>query len=261
MHLSLGQAAKATGMDKSTISRAIKSGKLSATRQENGGYAIDPAEVFRVFAPASKDTEQPRLARDTVLDGWSEPQALRMQLEAATLRLQDKDEEIRDLRHRLDTEGEERRKLTMMLLASHHAEPPQAHESPPGEAVSMQRPPPQSSHPWQLLLPPSSPGGSGPGAGGGSSVQILLLLPVLSLAAWGFPHAFALCRGSVLSRACNGRQRLHATGNLQVSQGGGELGVLIRSGRVHDPPLYAHTRAGDGSARSRDNPSGRGLAG
>src|SRR5438552_3690014 len=50
MHLSLGQAAKETGMDKSTISRAIKSGNLSATRQENGGYAIDPAELFRVFA-------------------------------------------------------------------------------------------------------------------------------------------------------------------------------------------------------------------
>jgi len=88
MHLSLGQAAKETGMDKSTISRAIKSGKLSATRQEHGGYAIDPAELFRVFAPASKDTEQPGLARDTVLDGWSENQALRMQVEAATLRVQ-----------------------------------------------------------------------------------------------------------------------------------------------------------------------------
>src|SRR3954453_19833010 len=59
MHLSLGQAAKETGMNKSTLSRAIKNGKLSATRQENGGYAIDPAELFRVFAPAPKDTEPP----------------------------------------------------------------------------------------------------------------------------------------------------------------------------------------------------------
>jgi len=82
MHLSLGQAAKETGMDKSTLSRAIKSGKLSATRQENGGYAIDPAELFRVFAPAPKDTEPPGLARDTALDGWAENQALRVQLEA-----------------------------------------------------------------------------------------------------------------------------------------------------------------------------------
>jgi hypothetical protein len=150
MHLSLGQAAKETGMDKSTISRAIKSGKLSATRQENGGYAIDPAELFRVFAPASKDTEQPVLARDTAMDGWSENQALhvqleaatlRVQLEAATLRLRDKDEEIRDLRHRLDTEGEERRKLTLMLLTSHQAEPPQAHEQQQGDAVPIQRTP------------------------------------------------------------------------------------------------------------------------
>ena len=142
MHLSLGQAAKETGMDKSTISRAIKSGKLSATRQENGGYAIDPAELFRVFAPASKDTEQPVLARDTVLDGWSENQALRMPLEAATLRMRDKDEEIRDLRHRLDIEGEERRKLTLMLLASHQAEQPKAYEQQPGDAPIPHTPPP-----------------------------------------------------------------------------------------------------------------------
>src|SRR5215217_447789 len=143
MYLSLGQAAKETGMDKATISRAIKSGKLSATRQENGGYAIDPAELFRVFAPASQDTEQPVLAREAVLDGWSDNQALRLhveaaplhvQVEAAPLRIRDMDEEIRDLRHRLDTEGEERRKLTMMLLASHQAEPPRAYEPQPGDA-------------------------------------------------------------------------------------------------------------------------------
>jgi hypothetical protein len=168
MHLSLGQAAKETGMDKSTISRAIKSGKLSATRQENGGYAIDPAELFRVFAPASKDTEQPVLARDTVLDGWSETQALRMQVDAATLRVQveamtlrmrDKDEEIRDLRHRLDIEGEERRKLTLMLLPSPHAAPPQAPEQHQGDAA----PPPRTPHPVvQPVAPaPATPKNSG----------------------------------------------------------------------------------------------------
>ena len=150
MYLSLGQAAKETGMDKSTISRAIKSGKLSATRKENGGYEIDPAELFRVFAPVSKDTEPSALAHDTARGGGSENQvlrlqweaaALRMQLEAATLRIQDKEGEIRDLRHRLDTEGEERCKLTMMLLASHHAEQPQEREYHQGEAASLQRPP------------------------------------------------------------------------------------------------------------------------
>jgi hypothetical protein len=53
MKLSLGQAAKEVGLDKSTISRAIQRGKLSAQRQERGGYEIDPAELFRVFPPAS----------------------------------------------------------------------------------------------------------------------------------------------------------------------------------------------------------------
>ena len=164
MHLSLGQAAKETGMDKSTLSRAIKSGKLSATRQENGGYAIDPAAFFRAFAPAPKDTEPPGLARDTALDGWADIQALRMQLEAATLRVQleaatlrirDKDEEIRDLRHRLDTEGEERRKLTLMLLTSHQAEPPQAQAQPPGDAIPIQRTPPPVVQP--VATAPATP--------------------------------------------------------------------------------------------------------
>jgi len=163
-HLSLGQAAKETGMDKSTISRAIKSGKLSATRKENGGYAIDPAELFRVFAPASKGTEPSALAHDTALDGGSETQvlrlqweaaALRLQLEAATLRIQDKDEEIRDLRHRLDTEGEEHRKLTVMLLASHHAEPPQEREYHQGEAAPLQHPPPPTVQ--SVVTAPATP--------------------------------------------------------------------------------------------------------
>lgn len=47
--LSLSQAAKLTGKSKSTINRAIKNGKLSATRHEDGTYSIDPAELTRAF--------------------------------------------------------------------------------------------------------------------------------------------------------------------------------------------------------------------
>lgn len=47
--LTLSQAAKLTGKSKSTINRAIKSGKLSATRHDDGSYSIDPAELSRVF--------------------------------------------------------------------------------------------------------------------------------------------------------------------------------------------------------------------
>lgn len=47
--LSLSQAAKLTSKSKSTINRAIKTGKLSAVRHEDGSYSIDPAELSRVF--------------------------------------------------------------------------------------------------------------------------------------------------------------------------------------------------------------------
>ena len=47
--VSMGQAAKMAGVSKPTISRAIKSGKLSAGRTESGGYSIDPAELARAF--------------------------------------------------------------------------------------------------------------------------------------------------------------------------------------------------------------------
>lgn len=49
MELSLSAAAKATGRSKSTIGRAIKSGKLSARRDEAGGYRVDASELARAF--------------------------------------------------------------------------------------------------------------------------------------------------------------------------------------------------------------------
>ena len=40
---------------KSTIWRAIKTGRISATRTYTGTYEIDPAELFRVFPATPKD--------------------------------------------------------------------------------------------------------------------------------------------------------------------------------------------------------------
>jgi hypothetical protein len=46
----LGTASQATGMAKSSILRAIKAGRLSATRNEDGTtWNIDPVELARVF--------------------------------------------------------------------------------------------------------------------------------------------------------------------------------------------------------------------
>lgn len=49
MSWSISRAAKETGLSKSTISRAIKAGKISASRQDDGAYLIEPAELFRVY--------------------------------------------------------------------------------------------------------------------------------------------------------------------------------------------------------------------
>ena len=47
----LGEAAKATGRSKSTISKAIDNGRLSVMSKEGGSYQIAAAELFRVFPP------------------------------------------------------------------------------------------------------------------------------------------------------------------------------------------------------------------
>lgn len=55
MPLSLSEAAKEVGKSRSAVWRAIKSGRLSATRTDGGEFQIDGAELARVFPP-----EQPR---------------------------------------------------------------------------------------------------------------------------------------------------------------------------------------------------------
>ena len=50
MYLSLGQAAKETGKSKSVISNALKSGRISGSKNDKGEWQIDPSELFRVFS-------------------------------------------------------------------------------------------------------------------------------------------------------------------------------------------------------------------
>ena len=49
MAFTLGTAAQATGMAKSSILRAFKAGRSSASRTEDGSWSIDPVELGRVF--------------------------------------------------------------------------------------------------------------------------------------------------------------------------------------------------------------------
>ena len=76
MRYSLGQAAKTAGRSKTTIHRAIKSGKLSASRTEDGGWSIDPAELSPAYPGTGNGTvpmersvtaERPDVERDSPL--------------------------------------------------------------------------------------------------------------------------------------------------------------------------------------------------
>jgi Helix-turn-helix domain len=56
MHLTLSQAAKHVGINKATLSRYIKQGKISAEKQEDGSYHIDPSELDRLRELMGADT-------------------------------------------------------------------------------------------------------------------------------------------------------------------------------------------------------------
>jgi hypothetical protein len=47
----IATAAAAVGRNKTAILRSINSGKISAAKNENGEWQIDPAELHRVYPP------------------------------------------------------------------------------------------------------------------------------------------------------------------------------------------------------------------
>ena len=90
----IGQAARLSGRNRSTLHRAMKDGRLSYSLDETGERRIDTTELDRVFGikPAGGN-------------GAHMPQSnTAQQAEVEVLRqwLTDRDETIRDLRQRLD---------------------------------------------------------------------------------------------------------------------------------------------------------------
>ena len=123
--LTLAQAAKETGLTRSGIFKAIKGGKLSAAKDEQGHFQIDPAELFRVYKPANKEPvtserqETTKEAQET-----AENRELRTRLDMTGQLLRQVECERDDLRRRLDEEATERRKLTALLTHQQHQPPP-----------------------------------------------------------------------------------------------------------------------------------------
>jgi AraC-like DNA-binding protein len=129
------QLAMILGVQPSTITRDIKRGKLSASRDERGGYSIDSSEIARAYADrvtvddAGNVAATGRTQRDATADAThATPPAthatavLAARLEAAERLLAEREQTIEDLRRRLDGEAEERRRLTARLVD--HTESP-----------------------------------------------------------------------------------------------------------------------------------------
>jgi hypothetical protein len=71
MH-TIATAAAAVGRNKTAILRAIKAGKISVAKNENGEWQIDPAELHRIYPPlrsaSMRDNDmQPRLHQSPLL--------------------------------------------------------------------------------------------------------------------------------------------------------------------------------------------------
>ena len=126
MVYTLGEAAKATGLTKSGIAKAIRSGRVSANRNDNGSYNIDPAELHRVFPPAVNGQPKPQSVQ---LDTSGILAEMTAKLESVQEQLNREREWSRELSRRLDEEATERRKLTALLT---HQPPPAAETTRPG---------------------------------------------------------------------------------------------------------------------------------
>src|SRR5437016_3743298 len=69
MSYTLAAAAAACGVNKSTILRAIKAGKVSGTKDEHGEWHVEPAELHRVYPPVADAPERANaMQRDATED-------------------------------------------------------------------------------------------------------------------------------------------------------------------------------------------------
>lgn len=132
MSYTLGEAAKATGKSKPTIQRAIKSGKISASKKEDGTYDIDPAELHRVYpmkqgdGNASGNMKQSVTAND---NGrlQAELDAMRRELEQTALE-RDRERELMSqqielYKERLERADKDKDQLTAFLTQEHKKAP------------------------------------------------------------------------------------------------------------------------------------------
>jgi excisionase family DNA binding protein len=90
MSYTLAEAAAACGIDKSTVRRAVRSGRISGTRDEAGTWHVEAAELHRVFPPAARTegdtTAVPRDAPPNAVDSTTDALVSELRAVIADLR-------------------------------------------------------------------------------------------------------------------------------------------------------------------------------
>lgn len=112
------KGAELAGVSKGTVSKAIKSGRLSYSEKTDNGYLIDTAELFRVFPPKKPETiDHSRLEMTSSnLRNLDNSTGLQREIQLLHEQLQDRDSVVADLRHRLDKSEEERREAQARVI-------------------------------------------------------------------------------------------------------------------------------------------------
>ena len=116
--VSMTKGAELAGVSKGTVSKALKSGRLSYAEKTDNGYLIETSELFRVFPPKQPETvetirSQPSTGnRETPV----ETVGLHREIELLREQLRDRDGVVDDLRHRLDRSDEERREAQARVI-------------------------------------------------------------------------------------------------------------------------------------------------
>ena len=91
MSYTLGEAAKAVGKSKATLSKAVKSGKISAIKNDNGSFSIEASELHRVYPPTPPETVNTEQYETPIETGANTKELieLRVRLEVAQQRITD----------------------------------------------------------------------------------------------------------------------------------------------------------------------------
>ena len=113
--IGMTEAASRTGKARQTIHKAIRQGRLSAQKDINGEWKIDPAELFRVYPPVSDVNSNQVTKQDTGLQQISD--GLQHEIDLLRERLKDKDALIDELR---EDRNHWRQQATALLSAPKH---------------------------------------------------------------------------------------------------------------------------------------------